>query len=284
MNDTIALLKRRRSAPPAGHDRAGPDARRNSRRCSPWPRACPTTASSRRGASSYSQGAARERAGRIALMIRLEDKPELDEKGTGGRTRAVRARAAGGRGRLARGAPLKIPEWEQVLSAGAVCMNLIVAARALGFAATWLTEWTAYDARFCAAIGLAEHERIAGFIHIGRAGPDRGPAAPAARRDRHHLSRVRRKCSTRPGQRDKTALPHDPFKAIVAPRPIGWISTRALDGRVNLAPYSFFNGFASAADRRLLQRGGYKDSADVRRAKAASSSPIWRRFDLMQRR
>jgi hypothetical protein len=57
-------------------------------------------------------------------------------------------------------------------------------------------------------------------------------------------------------ERDRTKLPHDPFKAIVAPRPIGWISTRALDGRINLAPYSFFNGFCErAADRRLLKRG-----------------------------
>jgi flavin reductase (DIM6/NTAB) family NADH-FMN oxidoreductase RutF len=48
------------------------------------------------------------------------------------------------------------------------------------------------------------------------------------------------------GKRDKAKLPHDPFKAIVAPRPIGWISTRARDGRVNLAPHSFFNGFGSA--------------------------------------
>ena len=56
-------------------------------------------------------------------------------------------------------------------------------------------------------------------------------------------------------ERDRIKLPHDPFKAIVAPRPIGWISTRALDGRINLAPYSFFNGFSSAPpDRRLLQR------------------------------
>ena len=45
------------------------------------------------------------------------------------------------------------------------------------------------------------------------------------------------------GRRDKSLLPHDPFKAIVAPRPIGWISTRSLDGRINLAPYSFFNAF-----------------------------------------
>ena len=45
---------------------------------------------------------------------------------------------------------------------------MILAARALGFSATWLTEWMAYDSRFRTAIGLAEHERIAGFIHIGR--------------------------------------------------------------------------------------------------------------------
>jgi flavin reductase (DIM6/NTAB) family NADH-FMN oxidoreductase RutF len=38
-------------------------------------------------------------------------------------------------------------------------------------------------------------------------------------------------------------LPHDPFNAIIGPRPIGWISSRGADGSVNLAPYSFFNGF-----------------------------------------
>jgi hypothetical protein len=43
------------------------------------------------------------------------------------------------------------------------------------------------------------------------------------------------------GSRDKGKLPHDPFKVIVAPSPIGWISTCALDYQVNLAPYSYFN-------------------------------------------
>ena len=42
---------------------------------------------------------------------------------------------------------------------------------------------------------------------------------------------------------DGTGLPHDPFNAIVGPRPIGWISTRSEQGVHNLAPYSFFNGF-----------------------------------------
>jgi len=64
------------------------------------------------------------------------------------------------------------------------------------------------------------------------------------------------------GQRDRALLPHDPFKAIVAPRPIGWISTRARDGRVNLAPYSFFNALASASVPIVgFSSEGFKDSA-----------------------
>jgi flavin reductase (DIM6/NTAB) family NADH-FMN oxidoreductase RutF len=62
-------------------------------------------------------------------------------------------------------------------------------------------------------------------------------------------------------ERDRMKLPHDPFKAIVSPRPIGWISTRAPDGRVNLAPYSFFNGFSSAPPIVGFSSEGWKDSA-----------------------
>jgi nitroreductase len=62
----------------------------------------------------------------------------------------------------------KIPEWEQVLSAGAAAMNLVLAAHALGYGANWITEWYAYDRSVLDALGLAPHERIAGFIHIGR--------------------------------------------------------------------------------------------------------------------
>jgi len=67
------------------------------------------------------------------------------------------------------GPHVKIPEWEQQLSAGASAMNLVNAAYALGFAASWITEWYAYDRRVLTTLGLAEHERIAGFVHIGRA-------------------------------------------------------------------------------------------------------------------
>jgi nitroreductase len=66
------------------------------------------------------------------------------------------------------GAHIKIPEWEQVLSAGAAAMNLVLAAHALGYGASWITEWYAYDRSVLDALGLAPHERIAGFIHIGR--------------------------------------------------------------------------------------------------------------------
>lgn len=63
---------------------------------------------------------------------------------------------------------VKIPEWEQVLSAGAAAMNLVLAAHALGYGASWITEWYAYDRSVLDAFGLAPHERIAGFVHIGR--------------------------------------------------------------------------------------------------------------------
>jgi nitroreductase len=61
----------------------------------------------------------------------------------------------------------KIPEWEQVLSAGAVCNALLLAAHAMGFGGCWLTGWPCYEPSARAALGLAEHERIAGFIHLG---------------------------------------------------------------------------------------------------------------------
>lgn len=66
----------------------------------------------------------------------------------------------------------KIPEWEQLMSAGAAAYQLLLAAHAMGFGATWLTEWPAYDAEARAALGLAAHERIAGFTYIGKAKAD----------------------------------------------------------------------------------------------------------------
>lgn len=78
----------------------------------------------------------------------------------------------------------KIPEWEQELSAGASTMNLVWAAYALGYAASWITEWYAYDRAVLDALGLAAGERIAGFVHIGR------PAKPPEERDRPKLETI----------------------------------------------------------------------------------------------
>lgn len=64
----------------------------------------------------------------------------------------------------------RTPEWEQILTAGAVCQNMLLAASAHGFAAQWLTEWYAYDAAVTDALSLGEYERIAGFVYIGTAG------------------------------------------------------------------------------------------------------------------
>jgi nitroreductase len=61
------------------------------------------------------------------------------------------------------------PEWEQVLSAGALCFNVCLAANALGFATNWITEWIAYSPAVREALQLKDGERIAGFIYVGRA-------------------------------------------------------------------------------------------------------------------
>jgi nitroreductase len=99
------------------------------------------------------------------------------------------------RGRLARaplviavvsraGPHVKIPEWEQQLSAGASAMSLVFAAHALGYAASWITEWYAYDRRVLNFLGLATNERIAGFVHIGR------PARQPEDRERPNLDAI----------------------------------------------------------------------------------------------
>ena len=62
---------------------------------------------------------------------------------------------------------LKIPVWEQELSCGAACMNLLHAAHALGFAAGLVTGWAAYSPAVLEGLGATEKERIAGFVFIG---------------------------------------------------------------------------------------------------------------------
>lgn len=63
-----------------------------------------------------------------------------------------------------------------------------------------------------------------------------------------------------PEKRDRAVLRHDPFKAIIAPRPIGWVTTMSEAGAVNLAPYSFFNAFADRPPILAFSSVGVKDS------------------------
>ncbi len=65
--------------------------------------------------------------------------------------------------------PGSIPQWEQQMSAGAVCMIMLIAAEAMGFGANWITDWYAYDVQARAALGLEPGEQVAGFIHLGSA-------------------------------------------------------------------------------------------------------------------
>ncbi|MCA8890073.1 MAG: nitroreductase [Parvularculaceae bacterium] len=78
----------------------------------------------------------------------------------------------------------KTPEWEQMLTVGAVGLNLLHAASSYGYAAQWLTEWYAYDEEFCREIGVADGESVAGFFYIGSA---KAPPRERARPDMAHI-------------------------------------------------------------------------------------------------
>jgi nitroreductase len=79
---------------------------------------------------------------------------------------------------------IPIPEWEQQLSAGAVCQTMLIAAHALGFVANWLTEWCAYHPLVKERLGLKPGERIAGFIYIGKS------AVPLEERSRPDMEKI----------------------------------------------------------------------------------------------
>jgi nitroreductase len=74
--------------------------------------------------------------------------------------------------------PGAIPEWEQVLSAGAVCTTLLEATLAMGYGANWITDWYSYDAEAQGILGLEAGERVAGFVLMGT------PAEPPLERER----------------------------------------------------------------------------------------------------
>ena len=113
------------------------------------------------------EGGARQKAGEIISSVFGADNPGASAE----RLQQERLRLAHAPlvvAVVSRAAPhVKIPEWEQLMSAGAAAMNLTIAARAHGFASAWLTEWYAYDRRVLTQLGLAAHEKIAGFLHVG---------------------------------------------------------------------------------------------------------------------
>ncbi|MGV0818753.1 nitroreductase family protein [Martelella sp. AMO21009] len=112
-------------------------------------------------------GAAREEAGeKLADIVKADDPEASAERLKLERERLSRAPLVIAVVSRAAVHP-KIPEWEQVMSAGAACYNLVVAANAFGYGATWLTEWYAFDERAKPALGVEADEKIAGFIHIG---------------------------------------------------------------------------------------------------------------------
>ena len=113
------------------------------------------------------EGKGRERAGDIFADV-MEAEGEREKQVEEERGRFLRAPVVIGVISSARELH-KIPVWEQELSAGAVCQNILIAATALGFVANWLTEWYAFHPVVKEKLGLKPGERVAGFIYIGTA-------------------------------------------------------------------------------------------------------------------
>ena len=166
MNDTLQLLETRRSAPVPFLGPPGPTPEQiealltiafrvpDHGKLAPW-------------RFILFSGDAKERAGNVIAEAFAAANPNDGNRVDLERKRFVAPLVVGV---VSRAAPhKKIPEWEQVLSAGAVCMILCVAANAMGFATSWLTEWYAYDRLVLERFGLEPHEKIAGFVHIGTA-------------------------------------------------------------------------------------------------------------------
>ncbi len=119
------------------------------------------------------EGEARAEFGEHLATLFQQDCPDMPaDRIEHERTRFLRAPLVVGVVSSPKNCPRGTPIWEQELSAGAVCMNMLLAARASGFAAQWLSEWYAFDKRVDKVLGLADSERqykerMAGFIYIG---------------------------------------------------------------------------------------------------------------------
>lgn len=167
VTDPIAFMRQRRSVPPAALGGPAPTAAEidtilgiaarvpDHGKLAPW-------------RFIVFAGEARDRAGAIIADVLKRKEPEAGTERIALERRRL-SQAPLVIAVVSRAAPhVKIPEWEQVMSAGAACMNLVLAANLMGFATAWLTEWYAYDRDALEALGLRAGETIAGFIHIGR--------------------------------------------------------------------------------------------------------------------
>jgi nitroreductase len=113
------------------------------------------------------QGSARKRLGDVLVeSLRREEPAPSPERLEIEQGRFLRAPVVIGVVSRVREA-IPIPEWEQILSAGAVCQSMLIASHALGFVANWITEWPAYHPGVKERLGLKPGERIAGFVYIG---------------------------------------------------------------------------------------------------------------------
>jgi nitroreductase len=168
MTDMLELLKARRSVPPALLVPPGPSESQietlltiaarvpDHGKLQPW-------------RFIVYEGEARVKASRIvedAFLARNPDADDLSRRKEGSRF-SLAPLVVGVISTAAEHA--KIPVWEQQLSAAAVCENLVIAASAMGFGASWLTGWFAYDATVLASLGVKPGEKVAGFVHIGTA-------------------------------------------------------------------------------------------------------------------
>ena len=167
--ETIDLLLKRRSAKPAMLAAPGPTSEQlttimtaatrvpDHKKLEPW-------------RFIVFEGEARATFGRVLLKACLAEEKETPTAGRLEMERMRLLRSPTVIAVISRATPNPAaPEWEQILSCGAACFNLCLAATALGFGTCWITEWYAYSPGVRAALKLAANERIAGFVYIGTA-------------------------------------------------------------------------------------------------------------------
>ena len=168
--ETIDLLLKRRSAKPAMLAAPGPTSEQlttiltaatrvpDHKRLEPW-------------RFIVFEGEARAAFGRVLLKACLAEEKETPTAGRLEMERMRLLRSPTVIAVISRTTPNPAaPEWEQILSCGAACFNLCLAATALGFGTCWITEWYSYSRGVRAALQLAANERVAGFVYIGTAG------------------------------------------------------------------------------------------------------------------